>query len=91
MCASVGSLEPEQSGIDCARRLPLPLPLAGMTTTAQTCRALVHGEDAARPLWRELLDYVRNHMEDDERLEALNVIHSNAPWFANECPQHFQL
>ena len=50
-----------------------------------------YGKDAARPLWRELLDYVRNHMEDDERLEALNVIQSNAPWFANEFPQHFQL
>ena len=49
-----------------------------------------YGKDAARPLWRELLDYARCHMEDDERLEALNVIQSNAPWFANECPQHFQ-
>lgn len=50
-----------------------------------------YGEDAARPLWRELLEYVRYHMEDDERVEALNVIQSNAPWFANEYPQHFQL
>lgn len=48
------------------------------------------GEDQARPLWQELLDYVLNFMEPDEQLEALNVIRSNAPWFADENTQHFQ-
>ena len=48
-----------------------------------------HGEEQARPLWQELLDYVLNFMEADEQLEALNVIRSNAPWFADENTQHF--
>ena len=48
------------------------------------------GEDQARPLWQELLDYVLNFMEPDEQLEALNVIRSNAPWFSDENTQYFQ-
>ena len=49
-----------------------------------------HGEEQARPLWQELLDYVLNFMEADEQLEALNVIRSNAPWFAEENKLHFE-
>ena len=49
-----------------------------------------HGEDQARPLWQELLDYVLNFMEADEQLEALNVIRSNAPWFAEENKLYFE-
>lgn len=49
-----------------------------------------HGEDQARPLWQELFDYVLNSMQADEQLEALNVIRSNAPWFAEENKVHFE-
>lgn len=49
-----------------------------------------HGEDQARPLWQELLDYVLNFMEANEQLEALNVIRSNAPWFAEENKLYFE-
>ena len=49
-----------------------------------------HGEEQARPLWQELLDYVLNFMEADEQLEALNVIRNNAPWFAEENKLHFE-
>ena len=48
------------------------------------------GVDQARPLWQELFDYVLNFMEADEQLEALNVIRSNAPWFAEENKLHFE-
>ena len=49
-----------------------------------------HGVNQARPLWQELFDYVLNFMEADEQLEALNVIRSNAPWFAEENKLHFE-
>jgi len=49
-----------------------------------------HGEDQARPLWQELLDYVLNFMEANEQLEALKVIRSNAPWFAEENKLYFE-
>ena len=48
------------------------------------------GKDQARPLWKELFDYVLNFMEADEQLEALNVIRSNAPWFAEENKLYFE-
>ncbi len=48
------------------------------------------GEDEARPLWNELMEYALTSMVGDEQLEALNVIKGNAPWFAQENEQHFQ-
>lgn len=48
------------------------------------------GEDEARPLWNELMEYALGSMEEKEQLEALNVIRSNAPWFAQENEQYFQ-
>jgi hypothetical protein len=48
------------------------------------------GEDEARPLWNELMEYALTSMEDEEQREALNVIKGNAPWFAEENEQHFQ-
>ena len=48
------------------------------------------GEDEARPLWNELMEYALASMEEKEQLEALNVIRSNAPWFAQENEQYFQ-
>lgn len=48
------------------------------------------GEDEARPLWQELMDYALSSMEEGEQLQALNVIRGNAPWFAQENEQHFQ-
>ena len=48
------------------------------------------GEDEARPLWNELMEYALTSMEGDEQHEALKVIKGNAPWFAEENEQHFQ-
>lgn len=48
------------------------------------------GEDEARPLWNELMEYALTSMEEDEQQEALNIIRSNAPWFAQENEHHFQ-
>ena len=48
------------------------------------------GEDEARPLWQELMEYALSSMEEGEQLQALNVIRENAPWFAQENEQHFQ-
>ena len=48
------------------------------------------GEDEARPLWNELMEYALTSMVDDEQHEALNVIKGNAPWFAEENEHHFQ-
>ena len=47
------------------------------------------GEDEARPLWQELMEYALSSMEEGEQLQALNVIRENAPWFAQENEQHF--
>jgi hypothetical protein len=49
------------------------------------------GEDESRLLWNELMEYALTSMEGDEQHEALKVIKSNAPWFAKENEQHFQL
>jgi hypothetical protein len=50
-----------------------------------------HGEDEARPLWQELTDYAIDSIEEeDEQHQALNVIRSNAPWFAEENNVLFQ-
>jgi len=43
-----------------------------------------YGEDEARPLWRELMEYALASMEGDEQQGALNIISENAPWFARE-------
>ena len=48
------------------------------------------GEDEARPLWNELMEYALTSMVGDEQHEALNVIKGNAPWFAEENEHHFQ-
>ena len=48
------------------------------------------GEDEARPLWQELMEYALSSMEEGEQLQALNVIRENAPWFAEENEKHFQ-
>jgi hypothetical protein len=48
------------------------------------------GEQQARPLWNELMEYALSSMEGDEQHGALKVIKSNAPWFAKENEQHFQ-
>jgi hypothetical protein len=47
------------------------------------------GEDEARPLWNELMEYALTSMQDEEQREALNVIKGNAPWFARENPTVF--
>ena len=47
------------------------------------------GEDEARPLWNELMEYALTSMEGDERHAALKVIKGNAPWFAEENEHHF--
>ena len=47
------------------------------------------GEDEARPLWQELMEYALSSMEEGEQHQALNVIRENAPWFAQENEQHF--
>ena len=49
------------------------------------------GEDEARPLWNELMEYALKDMVGNEQQEALKVIKGNAPWFAEENKQHFQL
>lgn len=48
------------------------------------------GEDEARPLWNELMEYALTSMVGDEQHAALKVIKGNAPWFAEENEQHFQ-
>ena len=48
------------------------------------------GEDEARPLWNELMEYALTSMVGDEQHAALKVIKANAPWFAEENEQHFQ-
>jgi len=48
------------------------------------------GEDEARPLWNELMEYALSSMVGDEQHAALKVIKGNAPWFAEENEQHFQ-
>ena len=47
------------------------------------------GENEARPLWKELMEYALVSMEGDDQREALKVIKSNAPWFTQENEQHF--
>ena len=47
------------------------------------------GENGARPLWKELMEYALVSMEGDDQREALKVIKSNAPWFTQENEQHF--
>lgn len=47
------------------------------------------GENEARPLWKELMEYALASMEGDDQREALKVIKSNAPWFTQENEQHF--
>ncbi|MEC7261951.1 MAG: hypothetical protein VXV71_05925, partial [Candidatus Thermoplasmatota archaeon] len=46
------------------------------------------GEDEARPLWNELMEYALTSMVGDEQHGALKVIKGNAPWFAKENEQH---
>ena len=48
------------------------------------------GEDEARPLWNELMEYALTSMVGDEQHGALKVIKGNAPWFAKENEQNFQ-
>ena len=48
------------------------------------------GEDEARPLWNELMEYALTSMEGDEQHGALKVIKGNAPWFAEENEEHFR-
>ena len=67
--------------------------LCSSTTCSQPACMLTDywiGEDEARPLWNELMEYALTSMVDDEQHEALNVIKGNAPWFAEENEHHFQ-
>lgn len=48
-----------------------------------------NGKDDARPLWHELMTYIDQHMEPEDRREGLHVIKENAPWFAGEHPEVF--
>ena len=48
------------------------------------------GEEEARPLWQELMEYALASMVGDEQHEVLNIIKGNAPWFAQENEPHFQ-
>jgi len=48
------------------------------------------GEDEARPLWNELMEYGLTSMVGDEQHAVLKVIKGNAPWFAEENEEHFQ-
>lgn len=48
-----------------------------------------HGEEDARPLWEELMEYALASMEGDKQREVLNMISEHAPWFARGHPAVF--